>query len=261
MASPARIVKMAALRLAQLLRVSQPERVRRADAQRFWRDPTQDRHAINSHWKGDAGLTDEVFALLGQQHLEIYRQLARMIGLDERAPRIVEWGCGGGVNAVAFASICERYVGVEISQPSLDECSRVLGDRGRQCFQPVLIDIDQPEQATARIVEPCDLFLCTYVFELIPSQEYGERILRVARDLLRPGGLAMIQIRYATSDWRTRPRPWGYRRNLANMTTYAIDDFWQRCERALLRPHGVILQPSQPLLDEARYAYFGLTRS
>ena len=82
----------------------------------------------------------------------------------------------------------------------------------------------------------------------------------IARDLLAPGGAALIQIKYATDDWRTRPRRWAYRLNLANTTTFQIDAFWQLCRACGLEPRAVTLVPEQPLVGDERYAYFLLTK-
>ena len=183
-----------------------------------------------------------------------------MIGLEQPAKRVVEWGCGGGANAVHFAREAEQFVGVDVSQASLDECGRQLNGEGLgDRWTPVLADVENPEAAAARI-EPCDLFLCVYVFELIPGPEYGERLLRIARDRLHPGGMALVQIKYATDDWRTRPRRWAYKLNLANTTTFRIEAFWQLAENCGLTPRAVTLVPEDRLVGDERYAYFLLMK-
>ncbi len=107
---------------------------------------------------------------------------------------------------------------------------------------------------------PCDLFLCTYVMELVPTPEYGKRIVDIAFKLLRPGGLAMIQIKYSTASAATQPRRWGYRHNAANMTTYPIDGFWELAQAAGFEPLALTLQPRQELIGDERYAYDMLKR-
>ncbi|WP_017985561.1 methyltransferase domain-containing protein [Amycolatopsis methanolica] len=102
------------------------------------------------------------------------------------------------------------------------------------------------------------MFLCLYVFEVLPTPEYGERILRLAHRMLAPGGLALIQIKYDEGRWLTRPRRRSYRTGPAQMTTYAIPEFWKLAARVGLRPEAIELVPENEL-DE-RYAYFFLTR-
>ena len=166
-------------------------------------------------------------------------------------------GCGGGANAVHFAPRAEEFVGVDVSSETLAECERQVTAACATACHAVEIEVGEPEKALGEIGAKCDVFLCLYVFELIPTPAYGERLLRIARELLAPGGLALIQIKYTTVRWRTRPRGRSYRSGLAEMTTYPIDSFWQLATKCGLTPHSVRLVPKNEL-DE-RYAYFFMT--
>jgi hypothetical protein len=123
-------------------------------------------------------------------------------------------------------------------------------------FRPVLADISRPEQV-AREAGPCELVTCLYVLELVPSKDYGLRLMRVFRDLLVPGGQVLAQVKYATGSWRTASRRRSYRSDVAGVT-YRVDEFWTATEGLGLRPEAVTLVPRNEL-DE-RYAYFLLTR-
>ncbi|MEU0531253.1 hypothetical protein [Amycolatopsis tolypomycina] len=72
----------------------------------------------------------------------------------------------------------------------------------------------------------------------------------------RPGGLALIQIKYDAGRRRTKPRRRAYRSGLAEMTTYPIDGFWQLAQRCGLTPQAVHLIPKNE-----RYAYFFLLKT
>jgi hypothetical protein len=96
----------------------------------------------------------------------------------------------------------------------------------------VLVDVRDPEAALRGITEPCDVFLCVYVFELI---------------------LALVQIKYDIRAWRTRPRRLSYWFSPGNTTTYPIHDFWELAVRCGFEPRYVELVPEDEL-DE-RYAY------
>ncbi|MFC5993283.1 class I SAM-dependent methyltransferase, partial [Pseudonocardia hispaniensis] len=169
------------------------------------------------------------------------------------------WGCGGGANAVAFAPQAREFIGVDVSPESLRECERQVARVCDTPFRPVLIDVAAPEAALEAIPGPCEAFLSFYVFELLPTPAYGERILRIAHRLLAPGGLALIQIKYDTGSWRTKPRGRSYRFGPAGMTSYPIPAFWQLAQRCGLRPEYVHLVPRDEL-DE-RYAYFLLVNT
>lgn len=209
-----------------------------------------------SHWRGAGPWRDHArWLALGRVHLDMYARFVRYRGAG--SPRhIIEWGCGGGANAVHFAPEAETYWGIDIAASSLDECGQVLGESGFGGWKPVLVDAREPENAVLA-VPPGDLFLCTYVFELLPGRRYGERICRVARELLVPGGFALIQIRYDDGTERNRQKNIDYWRNACRFTSWRIDDFWRLLEQCGLRPHYVELVPEQVEgVSGDRYAYF-----
>jgi hypothetical protein len=75
-----------------------------------------------------------------------------------------------------------------------------MAAEGLRNFTEILIDASNPEASLARIKAPCDLFLSTYVFELLPCPEYGLRVLKIAHDLLAPDGMAIVQVKYSEAD-------------------------------------------------------------
>ncbi|CAD7023076.1 class I SAM-dependent methyltransferase [Pseudorhizobium endolithicum] len=229
-------------------------------ASSYWEDPTANHFATNSHWCRDVGIESTVWNQLGKPHLAILQRHMKAIGKECERERILEWGCGGGANAIHFASSAKEFVGADVSRASLAECKSQLEQRGHANFSLIHIDIAEPEQAVRHLLGTCDVFLCTYVFELLPSPEYGTRVLKLAYELLQPGGCAIIQIKYQTHDRRTQPRRWLYQRNLANMTTYPIDEFWQIASRVGFSPAFVTLLPKDLLVEDERYAYFVLDK-
>ena len=227
-----------------------------SDAQAYWRDERQPGWQSNSHWR--EGVT-EVWDEIGASSLALAERLVRVTGEPLPSSRTVEWGAGGGANAVRFAARCDEFVAVDISQASLDECERQVGLVTATPVRKVLIDVAEPEAAIDAIGPgSCDLFLCLYVLELVPSQAYGLRLLDTAAALLAPGGVALIQTKYTTTMRASRSRRRDYRRDLANMTTYPIDEFWIEAGKRGLQPQSIALVP-QDKLDE-RYAYYLLVR-
>lgn len=229
-----------------------------ADSQRYWTETGGARWKADSHWQDADVFGGDLWARIGQRHLAMFERGARMVEFTRPWGRVVEWGCGGGANAVHFAKRCREFVGVDISAESLRECGRQVAATSDTVFRPVLVEAGEPERAIELIGPGCDIFLCFYVFELVPSPEYGERLLLIARDLLAPGGLALIQIKYDEGRFWTRPRRRAYRSGVADMTTYPIPEFWQLAVKCGLRPESVELVPKNEL-DE-RYAYFLLSR-
>jgi SAM-dependent methyltransferase len=222
-----------------------------ADAQAYWTGAQGSTWAADSHWR--SGLADKDWQDLGSEHWSIWQKFARAVGADAPLKRVVDWGCGGGANAVAFAPHCAEYVGVDIVPANVRECENQIAMSCGTPFKGVVIDANQPEIG-ARDIPKCDLFICFYVFEALPTPEYGLRVLKIVADLLEPSGYAIIQIKYRTG-WRTASRRRGYRSTtLPTMTSYRIDEFWNAALGCGLRPQLIHLVPRNAL-DE-RYAYF-----
>lgn len=236
-----------------------PARLQR-DAARYWTGHRDDRWRNNSHWR-DGSQFDGTGAweAVGREHVALYQRLRQASVVDAAPPeRIVDWGCGGGANAIAFASVAAELVGVDVSPESVDECARqVAAASPHTRFTGITANMDDPEAAAARIPWSASLFLCLYVLELVPTREYGLRLMQIAKDLLAPGGQAFVQVKYTTGSWRTRTRRRGYRLAIAD-TTWRVEEFWAATGELGLRPEAVALVPHNGL-DE-RYAYFLLSK-
>ena len=248
--SPGKTVKNAVLRVP----VPQSRSRRAADSAAYWAASDGRLWQSDSHVKGEV----EGWELIGPEHHRYFAEFARAIDADPRPARVLEWGVGGGANAVAFAPDAEEFIAVEVSQPALDECRTQVAAVCDTTYTPVLVPVDRPEAASELVDGQVDLFLCFYVFELLPSQDHARRVLEEAARLLRPGGLAVIQVKYQTRSWSTRSRTWGYRRGLASMTTFPIDEFWTLAQDCGFTPHSIRLVPRNQL--DSRYAYYCLVR-
>ena len=256
-----RLSKSIVLRAAALSAFRQSDAAVARSSARYWSGEADARFRTNSHWRDGGAFDDAGWLEIGRPHLELRDRCAAFANLNPQPRRVVEWGCGGGANAVHFATRCERFTGGDVSQATLDECGRQLagvGESGK--FSPVLAEVERPEAAIERI-ERCELFLCLYVLELVPSPAYAKRLLTIARELLVPGGAALVQVKYETSDPATRGRRWAYRLNLANTTTFRVEAFWSLCQSLGFEPRCCVLLPDAPLVGDERYAYYLLTRA
>jgi len=234
-----------------------PARLQR-DAARYW--ASDDEHwRDDSHWRGGSKFAGTgLWEAMGQEHLRLYQRLRAASAVDPAPPgQIVDWGCGGGANAVAFAPLGEGLTGVDLSAESVAECEKQVIEAAQVPFTGVVASVARPEDAIRDIPRPCGLFVCLYVLELVPDQAYGLRLMRIAHDLLVPGGQAFVQVKYATNSWRTMTRRRDYRRAVAGCT-YRIEEFWAAMTAVGFSPEAVTLVPRNDL-DE-RYAYFLLSK-
>jgi SAM-dependent methyltransferase len=228
-----------------------------ASAQEYWSAPGSAEWMQNSHWR-DAPITGwaEQWDEIGRVHRGMYDRFARMLE-SEPPRRILEWGVGGGSNAVQFAPLCERFVAVDVSQESLDETVRQVGRVSTTPVTPVLASIADQTAAVADIGSPVDLFLCFYVLELAATKEHAHEILRVAHDVLTPGGAAILQVKYKRSARRSLPwRPLSD--ELANHYTVDVVDFWSSLSELDFSVHYVEIVPRTAV--DRNYAYFFATR-
>jgi hypothetical protein len=110
-------------------------------------------------------------------------------------------GIGWGANAVHFAPWCDEFTAVDLSMDTVEECARQVEQATDTPVRTVVLDPENPERALRSLGGPCDLFVCLYVLELVPSPEYGLRVMRIAHSALAPGGSAFVQIKYQTRSW------------------------------------------------------------
>ncbi len=158
-------------------------------------------------------------------------------------------------NAVRFGREIPRFLGVDISEPNLEQCRREVEATGYGGFVPVAIDADDPEGVLDRIGEKVDLFLCTAVYQHFPGKEYGVRVTRLAHQLLADGGVALIQTRYDDGNPDIRgSRTAITRANAIVFTSYRIEEFWRVAVDAGFRPLAVVLRPA------TNYAFYLLTK-
>ncbi len=231
------------------------------DSYRYWNDIAHTDRAVNAHWRGKGVFQDDALWLkLGRDHWNLFHHLAHANGRRPNLRRVVEWGCGGGMNAVHFAKSANTFYGVDISQETLSECERQCEAERIRTFRPVLIRPEAPSQAMKVLEQPVDLFLSTYVLELLPTPEHGDELIEIASRVLSPKGLAFIQFRYDDGTVFGRSRPWQYEKNIARNVTYRRDDFERRCERQGLKVVASEVFPEIPELQETCYAYYLLEK-
>lgn len=230
-----------------------------ADAAAYWADRDDPRWSDQSHWCGGSIIDRDRFEAIGAEHLALFDRLAGTVGGAPDLGRVVEWGVGGGANAVHFAPRATDLVAVDVNPESPAEAARLVADRGTTPVTEVVVDVAAPEAVLDRVpAGTVDLFVCLYVLELVPSPEYGLRLMRLAADLLRPGALAFVQIKYSTGAGRTAPLRRRYRYANATMTTYRLDEFWTAVQGLGLEPQAMTLVPENEL--DRHYGYLLLRR-
>jgi hypothetical protein len=235
----------------------EPLEVRMRDAGEFWSESESSaRHQDLSHWRGIGRFEEQVWRNIGESHFALFEQLCCLAGTPPETMRtMVEWGQGGGANAIRFLQHFSDFYGVDISQPNLDECGRQLNEVGFTGFHPVLIPAEHPESCLPHIPPPIDFFLSVAVFQHFPSKSYGVDVLKIAHQLLANKGLAIVQIRYDNMTDKFAPKLKDYKKNAVTFTSYRLDEFWNICEETGFQPLFMTLRP------KVNYAYFLLKKA
>jgi hypothetical protein len=140
-----------------------------------------------SHWRGHGRWTDSEWRAIGTRTIAALRE-AGVTLLDGDRHTFLEWGPGGGANAVALMPWAKRYIGVDISHRNLAEALRQAGG----VFHPVLIG---SAPRVHDVAPKADVFLSTAVFQHFPSDAYAELVLREIHRLTMPGARGVIQVR------------------------------------------------------------------
>ncbi len=232
-------------------------------ARHFWNEVSQQnpQRAQEAHWRGHGAFTDDsVWLKLGRDHVQLLQRALHAHGRTLSPRRVVEWGCGGGMNAVHLVRSAQAYFGVDIATATLQECARQVQAEGGGPFVPVLVDPLSPRAALPQIGGHCDLFLCTYVFELLPSEAHALEVVDIARDLLSPGGVALLHVRLARSGPAGGSRPWGYAQNMAHNVRFTNEAFTKACRDRGLRLLEPVMVGEVPELGERDYAYYVFER-
>ena len=222
------------------------------DAQNLWQSSeSSDQIRDYSHWLGKGRWEDEKeWEEIGNSHYAMYQKIRFLAGMERPFSSMIEWGPGGGANAVKFCTEFSDFYGIDISKANLGECERVLKERSSATFHPIHIEANKPERVKGKIQKPVDFFLTTAVFQHFPSQAYGLRVLKTAYDLLTDDGLALVQTRYQTNTPKGTSKIKDYQQNVLTFTSYPIDEFWNNIIEVGFTPLGIVLIP------ESLYAYY-----
>jgi len=227
-----------------------------ADAKSYWsQSAARPWVADMSHWRGHGRWADDdVWTAIGREHVQLFRQLCLLSVHTSPVRTMLEWGPGGGANALAFAPHVQRIYGVDISPANLQECARQLSESRFRAFHPIEIEATQPERVLAAVNGPIDFALCTAVFQHFPGKAYGQRVLNILHRLLASDGIALIQTRFDDGSESLRRKHSDYAKNVVTFTSYRVEEFWDNCTQAGFQPLSITLKP------EPCYAYYFLKK-
>jgi SAM-dependent methyltransferase len=212
-----------------------------------------------SHWAGSARWSRQRWLEYGEFNFGLIQNFFMQFAPTELAggfasKTALDWGCGGGANMSALCRYFRRVIGVDISQPTLDECTRQLNRSGLSNFETALVDATRPRQGLDGVGrDAVDFFFSVAVFQHFPSKAYTKEVLETAAGLMREGGHGFVQVRYFDGSEKLRQKESDYAKNVIYMTSFTTEEF-----SALLAETGFTLLGSERDLDgpKDRHEYF-----
>jgi ubiquinone/menaquinone biosynthesis C-methylase UbiE len=230
------------------------------DAGLYWNLSRHDERVQDqSHWAGSARWPRERWLEYGEFNFGLVRSFFQQFAASEleegfASKTALDWGCGGGANMNALSRRFRHVIGVDISPPTLKECTRQLDRCGCSNHETVFVDAPYPRQVVERLGrDAVDFFFSVAVFQHFPSKAYTKDVLEAAVGLLRKGGHALVQVRYFDGSEKLRQKEGDYAKNVIYMTSFTTGEF-----SALLAETGFTLLGSKQGLDDPKdcHEYF-----
>ena len=145
--------------------------------------------AITRHPVGSRGF----FADLDQYHFEKLHHLLRLVDFEgQRGRRVLDVGCGAGVDLARFAAAGARATGVDLSPRAIELARQNLGQRGLHARLAVADGEALPFHA--------DSFDYVFAHGVVQYTADPRRLVAEVRRVLAPGGTAFLQV-YNRRSW------------------------------------------------------------
>jgi SAM-dependent methyltransferase len=168
--------------------VSLPGAPTTADIREYWNHHIHDLE-ITKHPVGSPGF----FADLDQYHFEKLHHLVRLVPFDGyKGRRVLEVGCGAGVDLVRFARGGAIVTGVDISPSAVA--------LARENFRQQNLAADLREADGERLPFPDNAFDLVYAHGVVQYTADDRALVRECLRVLAPGGDAIFQV-YNRVSW------------------------------------------------------------
>jgi SAM-dependent methyltransferase len=151
------------------------------EVRKYWEQHIHDLE-ITQHPVGSRGFFDD----LDQYHFEKLHHLLRLVDFDGyRDRRVLEVGCGAGVDLVRFAKGGARVVGIDLARSAVDLAAANFAQQG---LRAGLLVGDGEILPFAS-----DVFDLVYAHGVVQYTVDPARLVAECRRVLKPGGVAIFQ--------------------------------------------------------------------
>jgi len=158
------------------------------DVRQYWERHIHDLE-ITSHPVGSRGFFED----LDQYHFEKLHHLLRLVDFDGfRGRKVLEVGCGAGVDLARFARGGAQVTGVDLATSAID--------LARANFSQQDLQGDFRVADGERLPFPDDAFDLVYAHGVVQYTADPRRLVQECRRVLKPGGQAVFQV-YNRVSW------------------------------------------------------------
>ena len=158
------------------------------DVRAYWNDHIHDLE-ITRHPVGSRGFFDD----LDQYHFEKLHHLLRLVNFDGyRGLRVLEVGCGAGVDLVRFAQGRAQVTGVDLAPSAIELARANFAQQG--------LDADLQVANGEALPFPDARFDLVYAHGVVQYTANPQRLVDECRRVLKPGGTAIFQV-YNRISW------------------------------------------------------------
>ena len=158
------------------------------DVRQYWEQHIHDLE-ITSHPVGSRGFFED----LDQYHFEKLHHLLRLVDFDGfRGRKVLEVGCGAGVDLARFARGGAQVTGVDLATSAID--------LARANFSQQDLEGDFRVADGEQLPFPDDAFDLVYAHGVVQYTADPRRLVQECRRVLRPGGQAVFQV-YNRVSW------------------------------------------------------------
>ncbi len=158
------------------------------DVRQYWEQHIHDLE-ITSHPVGSRGFFED----LDQYHFEKLHHLLRLVDFDGfRGRKVLEVGCGAGVDLARFARGGAQVTGVDLTTSAIDLARTNFSQQG--------LEGDFRVADGEQLPFPDDAFDLVYAHGVVQYTANPRRLVQECRRVLKPGGQAVFQV-YNRVSW------------------------------------------------------------
>jgi ubiquinone/menaquinone biosynthesis C-methylase UbiE len=193
------------------------------DAYSFWNEQSQSIRHLSHIYLADKSQDNHDLDSFSSLNAQVFDNFAQSLSKDCTKLVALEWGCGGGANAVELCKKFKKIFLVDISEQSIAACKERLESAGVSNFEFIHLSTLRDFEKLKNI--RVDAIFSTAVFQHFPSKEYAREVLLEMSKILSSKGFIMIQVRQVIEAELPKEKVMQYAKEAIVAITFSGDEF------------------------------------